>query len=139
MKTKLEASEVRTLKKFYQNLGKLFFAVAASDRMVRKPEIVKLREIVKSRWLELDEASDQFDTDAAYNIEFAFDWLVSRKLPVNDCLEDFKSFKKEHEDLFTAKIKKMILETSNDIASSLAGKNKSELAMLNKVRVLLKE
>jgi len=139
MKTKLEASEVRMLKKFYQNVGKLFYAVAASDRMVREPEIIKLREIVKSKWLELDEASDQFGVDAAYRIEFEFDWLVAQKLPVKDCFEEFKSFKNEHDDLFTAKIKRLIWETSNDIALALAGKNKSELSVLNKLRILLKD
>ena len=55
--------------KFYQNLGKLFYAIAAVDKNAREEEYNKLKEIVKSEWLAVDEIEDDFHTDAAYQIE----------------------------------------------------------------------
>ena len=60
---------------FYQNLGKLFYAIAAADKTVHTAEINTLKEIVKTKWLDVDPTNDVFDTDAAYQIEIVFDWL----------------------------------------------------------------
>ncbi len=58
---------------FYQKLGKLFYAIAASDQVVRKVEHDKLKEIIKTEWLSVDDYEDDFHTDAAYQIEIVFD------------------------------------------------------------------
>jgi len=45
---------------FYQNLGKLFYAIAASDGNVRPIEFDKLKNLVKTQWLDIDELEDTF-------------------------------------------------------------------------------
>ena len=125
--------------KFYQNLGKLFYAVAAVDKNVKEEEYNKLKEIVKSEWLAVDEIEDDFHTDAAYQIEIVFDWLYKEeKLDAKIWFEEFVSYKNEQPHLFPKSIKQLILKTANAVAASFSGKNKSELIMLAKLEMFLK-
>lgn len=122
---------------FYRNLGKLFYAIAAADKVVREDEINSLKEIVKSEWLRVDDVEDDFGSDSAFQIEIVFDWLVEQDLPAAECFSDFEFFINEHDNLFTSSIKKLIWKTANSIASAFSGKNKSELIMLAKLSELL--
>lgn len=123
----------------YQALGKLFYSIAVSDKVVRKEELDKLREIVKSKWLSLEDSEDDFGTDAAYQIEIVFDWLLKEESDGNDCFEDFLAFKKEHVSMFTNELKHLIFDTAQAIASTVAGKNKSELIILSKLGLALED
>jgi len=125
---------------FYQKLGKLFYAIAAADNTVRKTERNKLKQIVKTEWLDVDDYEDDFHTDAAYQIEVVFDWLnTEEKLDAKKWFDDFIDFKEEHPQLFGDSINKMILKTAHAIAASFSGKNKSELIMLARLNLKLKE
>ena len=124
---------------FYQSLGKLFYAIAASDKIVRVAEYDALREIVTSKWKPLDDYEDEFHTDAALQIEIVFDWLDYKSLKADDCFKEFKSFKKDNKNLFSAKRKKLIWETANAISNAFAGVNKSEMIMLTKLKMVLEE
>ena len=122
---------------FYQNLGKLFYSIAASDKIIRKSEIDVLRDLIQSKWLPLDDYEDEFHEDAAFQIETVFDWLESEKIKADICFNDFKLFKKENEKLFNDKRKQLIWLTSNAIANAFSGKNKSEVIVLAKLKMLL--
>ena len=125
--------------KFYQNLGKLFYAVAAADKNVRDEEYDQLKEIVKSEWLAVDDIEDDFHTDAAYQIEMVFDWLYKEdKMDAKIWFDDFIAYKDEQPHFFTKAIKQLILKTANSVAASFSGKNKSELIMLAKLEMQLK-
>lgn len=123
---------------FYQKMGELFYAIAAADKVVRKEEYDVLKNIVVEQWKNLDDYKDPFHTDAAYQIEVVFDWFDYEQLDANDCFESFADYKKEHPKLFTQERKELIWKTANAIASSFAGKNKSELIMLAKLQIILK-
>ena len=126
--------------KFYQNLGKLFYAIAAADRKVRDAEFDKLKSIVKNQWLDVDPLTDEFDTDAAYDIEIVFDFLKNEeRMNIYSLYEDFVDYKKDQKHLFTPEIKKLILKTANAIAASFSGINKSELILLAKLDIELKK
>jgi hypothetical protein len=126
--------------KFYQNLGKLFYAIADSDKQVHEFEINKLKTIVKKQWLDVDTIVDGYNTDAAYHIEIVFDWLNKEDhLNAKSCFDDFINYKNEQPHLFTNEVKKLILKTANAIATSFAGLNKSELIMLAKLDLELKK
>ena len=124
---------------FYQKMGELFYAIAAADNVVRKAEYSALKNIVTEKWKNLDEYEDPFHTDAAYQIEVVFDWFDYEELDANDCFDSFADYKKEQPDLFTEERKKLIWETANVIAGAFAGKNKSELIMLAKLKIILKD
>jgi len=123
---------------FYQNLGKLFYAIAASDKIVREEEFHILKKIVKSQWLDVDTIEDDFNTDAAYQIEVVFDWLYNQgELEANTCFNEFITYKDEQKHFFTDKIKHLILKTAGEVANSFAGINKSELIMLANLNIEL--
>ena len=127
------------MKRFYKNTGKLFYAIAAVDKVIRKEEHDKLLEIINSDWLPLEDTEDRFGTDAAYLIEFEFDWLEEECKAPYECYGEFEDFKNTHEYLFTEKIKQLIWKTAYEIASAFSKRNKSELVMLSKLALLLKE
>ena len=125
--------------KFYQTLGKLFYAVAMADKNVRPIEVAKLREAVRSNWLPVDDIEDEYGTDAAYQIEIVFDWLQAQEEDGGIYFEEFKTFYEEHPELFTRELASLIWKTADSIAFSFAGKNKSELILLAKLKMVLQE
>ena len=122
---------------FYQNLGKLFFSVASVDKTVRKEEITQLKEIVKKEWLPLENSFSEYGDDSAYQIEIIFDWLVENDWNIGETIPDFEGFKKEHPSLFTPQVNDLILKTAKAITNSFSGKNKSESALIEKLRDVL--
>ena len=127
----------QTMLRFYQNLGKIFYSIAAVDKTVSSDEITQLKEIVKIEWLPLENTFDSFGTDSAYQIEIVFDWLLENNWTTDDILYDFESFKKEHPSLFTPAVNALILKTAKTIAASFFGKNKSELVLINQLSSVL--
>jgi hypothetical protein len=125
---------------FYEILGKLFYAIAAVDGLVEPTEFNKLKDIVKTKWLSVDDTEDLFHTDAAYQIEIVFDWLNEQNNLNSDKLfNDFVIYKNEQTHFFTQPIKELIIKTAHDIADSFSGKNKSELILLAKLDIELKK
>ncbi|MBO0331905.1 hypothetical protein [[Muricauda] lutisoli] len=121
---------------FYQSLGKLFYAVAMADNNVRPKEVKRLREYVRQHWLDVDKFEDEFHTDAAYQIEIVFDWLEGEEKDGEEYFKEFKEFYMEHHEKFPETIKKLIVETAESIASSFAGKNRSEMLTIFKLKQL---
>ncbi|WP_452228062.1 MULTISPECIES: hypothetical protein [unclassified Lacinutrix] len=131
----MEKNEIFT-PTFFKNLGKLFYAIAASDKKVEVLEIESLKEIIQSQWLPMA----SLDPVAVQQIESTFNTLQEEDYQNTEALyQDFVTYKKEETHLFTNSIKSLILQTSNAIASSFSGRNKSELIMLAKLEMELKK
>ncbi len=126
-----------THKRLYQNIGKLCFAIAAIDRVVKEEEINVLKQIVRKEWLSLDNFEDEFGNDTAYQMEIVFDWLLEKSPIAKNCFKDFEDFKIEHEQLFNPKLNQLILKTADLIATAFANKNKSELVLISELQILL--
>lgn len=123
----------------YENLGKLFYAIAKADSRIHGKEIGKLRNFIRKYWLEVDELEDEFGSDAAFQIESVFDWAVDNDMDSDASFQEFREFYKDNRGMFSAFIKVLILDTANAISNSFAGKNKAELVMLGKLELLLKD
>ena len=124
--------------RFYQNLGKLFYAMAAIDNKVRNEELNQLIAMVRNEWLTSKVIIDISKNNAQDAIINTFKWLHNdKKYDAEACYESFLTFKKENEQLFTPKIKSLILKTARAIASAFAGVNKSELILLTKLNLEL--
>ncbi|MGF1555222.1 hypothetical protein [Paucihalobacter sp.] len=123
----------------YKQIGYLFYAVAAVDKNVAEAEVETLKKLVKQHWLPLDETNDIYGSDAAHQIEIVFDWLNDNEQAAKACYNKFEDYYKTHNSVFTAPVKKLILDTAEAIANSFSGKNKSELMLLAKLSVLFKE
>ncbi|RAJ17157.1 hypothetical protein [Olleya aquimaris] len=113
----------------YQNLGKLFYAIAMSDGVVENSEIEALKKAVHNLWNNSKDAVVMVD---------AFHWLNDdREYTSEQCFKSFTQFKKANQDLFSEEIKKKIKDTAIAIASSFAKTNKSELLLLAKLEIEL--
>ncbi|MGJ8744294.1 hypothetical protein [Polaribacter sp.] len=129
-----------TIISFYENLGKLFYAIAAADNVVEEVEFNVLKEIVKNKWTQVDSVDDDFHSDAAYQIETVFDWLNNEGFSDSEtCYNQFIEFKEEHLSLFTPTIKSLIIKTATKIAASVADINKSELMLVARLDIDLKK
>lgn len=118
---------IKNQRAFYQNLGKLFYAIAIADGHVDEYEETALKKMVKKEWLPIDESFPILDV---------FNWLkADQEYNAEDCFNCFITFKSENEELFTQDIKRLIVRTANIIASSFSRKNKSELILLGKLSI----
>jgi len=124
---------------FYQKLGELFYAIAASDKIVREAEYKALTILVEEEWKQMDEYEDQFGTDASYQISIVFEWFDYERMDAEDCFESFSEYYKDHKKLFSEKRKELILKTVQKIANSFNGTNKSELVMITKLQLIFKK
>ncbi|PWG05977.1 hypothetical protein [Polaribacter aquimarinus] len=130
----------QTMISFYENLGKLFYAIAAADNIVEESEFNALKEVVKSKWTKVDAVDDDFHSDAAYQIETVFDWMNNEGFSDSKtCYNEFLDFKNEHPSLFTKEINSLIIKTAGKIAASVANINKSELMLVAKLSLDLKK
>ncbi|SDS58110.1 hypothetical protein SAMN05216503_3515 [Polaribacter sp. KT25b] len=129
-----------TIISFYENLGKLFYAIAAADNVVEDVEFNVLKETVKNKWTKIDHIDDDFHSDAAYQIETVFDWLNNEGFSDSKtCYNEFIDFKREHPSLFTEETKSLIIQTATKIAASVADLNKSELMLVAKLSIEFKK
>lgn len=128
-----------TMTGFYRQLGKVFYAVAAADKVIQKEELNTLAEVVKSEWLPFDSTFDEFGTDSAYQIEIVFDWLRDNSWDVQSAITGLRDFKKVHPSLFTKPVADLIMKTADAIASSFSGKSNAELLVINQLERVLME
>lgn len=125
--------------KFYQNLGKLFYAMAAIDNNVRAEELDKLKDVVKKEWLTTNFIDDDFKKNAEQSIINTFKWLHDdNEYNAETCYNSFLTFKKENESFFTEDMNTLILKTARAIAAAFSKVNKSELMLLAKLDMELK-
>ncbi|MCP4977774.1 MAG: hypothetical protein GY931_16615 [Maribacter sp.] len=127
----------KTLNKLHQNLGKLFYAIAMADKKINHEEITALKAVVGREWYDLDSKPNGFVIDGHQEILEVFNHLHSRKAESDSCFIEFREFFNEHQNLFNEDLRKFIWDTAQAIASSFAQKNKSEVILLAKLKMLL--
>ncbi|MBO0323701.1 hypothetical protein J0X14_15435 [Muricauda sp. CAU 1633] len=131
-------SKKRLGNEFYQNLGKLFYAVAMADHSIHVKEIDRLKEVVREHWLDVDDVEDEYGTDAAFQIESVFDWFLEYGKDSEEIFEEFEAFYSEYKILFPETVKQLIMSTARAITSAFAGSNKSELILLGRIELLFR-
>lgn len=122
---------------FYEQLGKLFYYIAAIDGTVAKEEVTTLKQMVKNEWYPLDAYTTEFGEDAAFQIEIVFDWLNQNDWDIASTMRNFKLFKQEHPSLFTPKTVALIQKTAQEIVFSFAKRNKAEYVVLHELKNIL--
>ncbi|WP_026898814.1 hypothetical protein [Daejeonella oryzae] len=121
----------------YSELGKLFFLIASVDGKVNRAERLSLNQLIQDTWKPMENFTDRYGTDLAYEIDYSFDYEES-ELPEEDIFESFKDFYQENKSKFTDEIKGRIMKTAQAIADAFHGKNEQERALLEKLTILLK-
>jgi len=125
---------------FYQNLAKLFYAIAAVDNNVRDEELDILKDIIREEWLTTNLINDSLKINIEDSIINTFKWLhIDSEYTAKACFNSFLTFKKKHESLFTDDINRLVLKTARVVAYSFSKVNKSELILLAKLSLALKK
>ncbi len=132
----MEATE--TMNRFYQLLGKVFYEAAHVDGNLREEERKRLKEVVKTDWVILEDSVDKYGSDAAFQIEFMFDILFESSPRIPDLFDQLDEFRQKHPELFTPEMNQRIVRTAGKITSAVGGKNKTELVFLSQLENLLK-
>jgi hypothetical protein len=120
----------------YKELGRLFYSIAAADGTVHPEEKKTLEQIVQTNWKFLEDSKDDYGTDKAFLIDFAFDYEESEGFPGNG-YSSFENFYNQNKDKFNADIIRKILITAQSISDTYRNKNKDEKEALDKLSLLL--
>lgn len=123
----------------YPALGKLFYAIAASDEEVEQAEIGRLKEDLDAIWLPMESSTDAYGSDAAHAIWFNFELCLDTKEPASNAWAEFLGYYRIHEAAFDAELKSRINKSAAAIAHAFSGFNKAELEYLSKLHLTLNE
>ncbi|GIV27583.1 MAG: hypothetical protein KatS3mg027_1397 [Bacteroidia bacterium] len=123
--------------KFYRAIGHAFYAVAHADKQVKKEEFQTLIKIVREQWVPLEEDTDEFGEDVAFQIVSVFDWLADNDVKEKEALKHFKEYVEEHKKLFTSDVTQKILKTCRKIAETTHGISKKENKILHEIENIL--
>jgi Asp-tRNA(Asn)/Glu-tRNA(Gln) amidotransferase A subunit family amidase len=120
----------------FENLGKLFYAVAAVDRILHENETLGLKREIEKFW---KPKFAEAPYSMAYYIWHAFELARRSDTTAEEAYEEFVSYYKESPQEFPEEVKNLIMDTANSIAKAYADKNKSELILLAKLQLLFND
>ena len=129
---------MKTSRRFYKELGNLFYAIAAADKKISDKERKALDEEVQFAWKHYDHSTDRFGSDRAYLIEFEFETMEDNDEPAETAFRSFTDFFKEFEDEFDLPIRHRIFNSARHIAEGMRKINQEELVYLVRLKKLLK-
>lgn len=125
---------------FYQNLGKLFYAIAITDNFVRDEELKTLEKSITTEWMALDDFSEKENQKKSLLILETFRKLLDQnKNDADFYFNRFINFKRANGAFFNEDVNALILKTACNLASAFSSKNKSELILLAKLNLELKK
>lgn len=119
---------------FYSCLAHLYYAVIVVDKRVEVEEKKRIKDLVEKYW------SIDFDHQNGQDIIFStLKRLFKEKPKSEEAYSVFCDFFHKNKALFTDKLKRNILDTSDKIAQSFSGRNKSESVLISRLYFLFKE
>lgn len=121
-------------RRFYSEVGKLLYAIAASNGLVNREEYVKLRDIVEKKLVPLEHSTDQFGTDSAFYAEIEFDILLEQSADPTACFNSFCNYVEAHRTAFDAHLKSMTINLAKELAHVYRGTDAKEAEMIKKLK-----
>lgn len=126
-------------RRFYKELGNLFYAIAATDKNIGPQEKKKLDEEVQFAWRHYDHSTDRFGTDRAFLIEFEFEAMEDEMASAEDAYLSFEYYFTENKNQIDELTRKRIFNSARHIAESIRKINVAEHKYLNRVKQLLNQ
>lgn len=124
-------------RRFYKELGNLFYAIAAADKKITEKEKAALDEEVQFAWKHFDNTTDRFGSDRAFLIEFEFETMEDNDEPADTAYNSFEVWFKENEKAIDDNTRSRIFNSARHIAESVRKINEKELDYLVKLKKLL--
>ena len=125
-------------RRFYKELGNLFYAIAAADKNISEKEKKALDEEVQFAWKHYDHTTDRFGSDRAFLIEFEFETMEDMDEPAETAYQSFESFFKEYQSEIDESTRTRIFNSARHIAEGMRKINQEELNYLMRLKKLLK-
>jgi hypothetical protein len=121
---------------YFENLGKLFYAIAAVDKKIQSEEIEVLNQLIEDYWTDCDAIEGFSVRDPAYHIIITFEKLYASNIDSASAFSEFEALYKSDNTFFTKSVKYTIILTAEAIAKAFAKKNKTETRLLTQLKLL---
>lgn len=125
-------------RQLYKELGNLFYAIAAADKVIRPEEKRTLHDEILFAWKHHDNSTDRFGSDRAFLIEFEFETLEDESVSAEKAFDLFESYFKGHEAEIDKASRIKIFNSARHIAESVRKINHDELQYLVRLKTLMK-
>lgn len=125
-------------RRFYKELGNLFYSIAAADKKISEKERKALDEEVQFAWKHYDHTTDRFGSDRAYLIEFEFETMEDNDISAEIAFRSFQDFFQEEEANIDLPTRHRIFNSARHIAEGVRKINQSELLYLMRLKKLMK-
>ncbi|MFV8358719.1 hypothetical protein [Flavobacterium sp. LS1P3] len=89
----------------YEHLGKVFYSIAAIDKTIRKEEINKLKQIIKTEWLLVENSFNEFGTTLLMKLRLFLTGLSPMNEIWNKC---FPTLKFSEQNINTYSLRKLM-------------------------------
>ena len=122
--------------KLYYHIGQLLYAIAMADKRIDKKEMIASKSKVSENWKQESDSLDDLSITRPLQILKAFSQMQKSNADSDNCYGEFREYYLENQTLFSLELNKLIWDTAQYIAISTAKKNKSELVILAKLRML---
>ncbi|MCC7402420.1 MAG: hypothetical protein IT214_13160 [Chitinophagaceae bacterium] len=129
---------MKDTRRFYKELGNLFYAIASADKKIGPQEKKKLDEEVQFAWRHYDDTTDRFGSDRAFLIEFEFETLEDQMASAEEAYQSFETYFKDNKAELDEATRKRIFNSARHIAESIHRINIPEHKYLDKLKKLLK-
>lgn len=124
-------------RRFYKELGNLFYAIAAADKKIRKEEKYQLEKEIQEVWRNYDHTTDRFGSDRAFLIEFEFETMEDESETAEGAYSRFESFFGEFCNQIDTATRHSIFNSARHIAECIRKINTNELNYLVRLKKLM--
>lgn len=121
-------------KKFYAELGRLLYAIAAVDGRIHAKEAETMKRVVSEQLVPQEAARDHFGTDQAFITEFEFDIQADRGEAPEEAFDSFAIYLTQHKERLCTEQKELILRSADVVAHAFHGVHGKELRMLAELK-----
>ena len=126
-------------RRFYKELGNLFYSIAVSDKTISPLEKKKLDDEVQFAWRHHDHSTDRFGSDRAFLIEFEFETMEDEMVSAEDAYKSFEDYFTENKNQIDEPTRKRIFNSARHIAESVHKINAAEHKYLERLKKLMKD
>lgn len=124
-------------RRFYKELGNLFYAIAAADKQISAKEKEVVDREVQFAWKHFDNSFDRFGTDRAYLVEFEFETMEENDVSSADAFASFAAWFTENEQGIDRHTRDKIFQSARHIAEGTRRINRHELPLLVQLKALM--
>jgi hypothetical protein len=124
-------------RQLYKELGNLFYAIAAADKVIRPEEKKTMHDEILFAWKHHDNSTDRFGSDRAFLIEFEFETLEDESVTAESAYRLFESYFIGHQDQIDNASRMKIFNSARHIAESVRKINHDELHYLVRLKTLM--